>query len=100
MIHLKKGVKRKWKTFKRRGLENLRTSGKTLTGTSTLMLTTETGKGRTAMNNEKIMIEAVIKAFVGKLKEKEQSVKIGIAWEAVVTDKDIDELVKEICGDD
>ena len=52
------------------------------------------------MNNEKIMIEAVIKAFVGKLKEKEKSVKIGIAWEAVVTDKDIDELVKEICGDD
>ena len=52
------------------------------------------------MNNEKIMIEAVIKAFVGKLKEKEQSVKIGIDWEAVVTDKDIDELVKEICGND
>ena len=71
-----------------------------MTGTSTLMQITETGKGRTAMNNEKIMIEAVIKAFVGKLKEKEQSVKIGIEWEAVVTDKDIDELVKEICGDD
>ena len=52
------------------------------------------------MNNEKIMIEAVIKAFVGKLKEKEQSVKIGIEWEAAVTDKDIDELVKEVCGDD
>ena len=52
------------------------------------------------MNNEKIMIEAVIKALARKLKEKEQAVKIGIEWEAVVTDKDIDELVKEICGDD
>ena len=52
------------------------------------------------MNNEKIIIEAVIKAFVGKLKEKEQSVKIGIEWKAVVTDEDIDESVKEICGDD
>ena len=80
MIHLKKGVKRKWKTSKRRGLANRRASGKTLTSTSTLMQTTETGKGRTAMNNEKIMIEAVIKAFVGKLKEKEQAVKIGIEW--------------------
>lgn len=72
--------KRKWKTFKRRGLANQRTSGKTLTGTSTLMQITETGKGRTAMNNEKIMIEAVIKALARKLKEKEQAVKIGIEW--------------------
>lgn len=34
--------------------------------------------------------------FIKKLKEKEQSVKIGNEWKAVVTDEDIDELVKEI----
>lgn len=37
---------------------------------------------------------AAIKAFVQDLKEKEQSVKAGGEWIAVVTDKDID----KICG--
>lgn len=46
------------------------------------------------------MIEQSVKAFVEKLKEKEISVKIGNEWKAVVTNEDIDELVKEICGDD
>lgn len=48
------------------------------------------------MNNEKIMIEAVIKAFVGKLKEKEQSVKIGNEWKAVVRDVDIERIAAEM----
>lgn len=41
-----------------------------------------------------------LKNFAKVLKEKEQSVKIANEWKAVVTDEDIDESVKEICGDD
>lgn len=41
-----------------------------------------------------------LKNFAKVLKEKEQSVKIGNKWKAVVTDEDIDEFVKEVCGDD
>ena len=41
-----------------------------------------------------------LKNFAKLLKEKEQSVKIGNEWKAVVTDEDIDEFVKEVCGDD
>lgn len=41
-----------------------------------------------------------LKNFAKVLKEKEQSVKIGNEWKAVVTDEDIDEFVKEVCGDD
>lgn len=41
-----------------------------------------------------------LKNFAKLLKEKEQSVKIGNEWKAVVTDEDIDEFVKEIYGDD
>ena len=41
-----------------------------------------------------------LKNFAKVLKEKEQSVKIANEWKAVVTDEDIDEFVKEVCGDD
>ena len=51
---LKKGVKRKrkWKTFKRRGLANQRTSGKPPTDILTLMQTTETGSGENWLEKE------------------------------------------------
>lgn len=41
-----------------------------------------------------------VKEFVERLREKEISVKIGNEWKAVVTNEDIDELVKEICGNE
>ena len=46
------------------------------------------------------LMDETIKAFVERLKEKERPVKIGNEWKAVVTDEDIDEFVKEVCGDD
>lgn len=46
------------------------------------------------------LMDETIKAFVERLKDEERPVKIGNEWKAVVTDEDIDKLVKEICGDD
>ena len=37
--------------------------------------------------------ETVIKQFAKDLKEKEQSIKVGNEWVAIITDKDIDELL-------
>ena len=140
---LKKGVKRKWKTFKRHGLASQRTSGKTLTGTSTLMQTTETGKGRTAMNKQQEIEKMAFsicpmpqageyitdcskcgyngdcprqkyaKKFMEKgygnvraaVEDVAERIKMAFYYEfdelipSIMADK-IDELVKEICGDD
>ena len=135
--------KRKWKTFKRRGLASLRTSGKTLTGTSTLMQTTETGKGRTAMNKQQEIEKMAFsicpmpqageyitdcskcgyngdcprqkyaKKFMEKgygnvraaVEDVAERIKMAFYYEfdelipSRMADK-IDELVKEVCGDD
>lgn len=40
-----------------------------------------------------------VKEFAEKLRDKEFSVKIGSEWVAVVKSLDIDELVKEVCGE-
>ena len=40
-----------------------------------------------------------VKEFAEKLRDKEFSVKIGSEWCAVVKSRDIDELVKEVCGE-
>ena len=40
-----------------------------------------------------------MKEFAEKLRDKEFSVKIGAEWCAVVKSRDIDELVKEVCGE-
>lgn len=40
-----------------------------------------------------------VKAFAEKLRDKEFSAKIGAEWVAVVKSLDIDELVKEVCGE-
>lgn len=40
-----------------------------------------------------------VKEFAEKLRDKEFSVKIGAEWCAVVKSLDIDELVKEECGE-
>lgn len=42
--------------------------------------------------------QAVIE-FAEKLRDKEFSVKMGSEWCAVVKSRDIDELVKEMCGE-
>ena len=39
------------------------------------------------------------KEFAEKLRDKEFSVKMGSEWCAVVKSRDIDELVKEVCGE-
>lgn len=41
----------------------------------------------------------VVRAFAEKLRDKEFSVKIGTEWCTVVKSRDIDELVKEVCGE-
>ncbi len=41
----------------------------------------------------------VVKEFAEKLRDKEFSVKMGSEWCAVVKSRDIDELVKEMCGE-
>lgn len=41
----------------------------------------------------------VVKEFAEKLRDKEFSVKMGSEWCAVVKSRDIDELVKEVCGE-
>lgn len=40
-----------------------------------------------------------VREFAEKLRDKEFSAKIGSAWCAVVKSQDIDELVKEVCGE-
>lgn len=40
-----------------------------------------------------------VKAFAEKLRDKEFSVNIGTEWFAVVKSRDIDELVKDVCGE-
>lgn len=40
-----------------------------------------------------------MREFAEKLRDKEFSVKIGSEWFAVVKSRDIDELVKEVCGE-
>lgn len=40
-----------------------------------------------------------VREFAEKLRDKEFSVKIGSEWCAVVKSRDIDELVKEVCGE-
>lgn len=40
-----------------------------------------------------------VEGFAEKLRDKEFSVKIGAEWCAVVKSRDIDELVKEVCGE-
>lgn len=40
-----------------------------------------------------------VKEFAEKLRDKEFSVNIGTEWFAVVKSRDIDELVKEVCGE-
>lgn len=40
-----------------------------------------------------------VREFAEKLRDKEFSVKIGSDWCAVVKSRDIDELVKEVCGE-
>lgn len=51
-----------------------------------------------AEHNAAVRKQAV-RAFAEKLRDKEFSVKIGSAWFAVVKSRDIDELVKEECGE-
>lgn len=41
----------------------------------------------------------VVREFAEKLRDKEFSAKIGSEWCAVVKSRDIDELVKEMCGE-
>lgn len=41
----------------------------------------------------------VVKEFAEKLRDKEFSVKMGSEWCAVVKSRDIDEIVKEVCGE-
>ena len=40
-----------------------------------------------------------MREFAEKLRDKEVSVKMGSEWCAVVKSRDIDELVKEVCGE-
>lgn len=40
-----------------------------------------------------------VREFAEKLRDKEFSVKMGSEWCAVVKSRDIDELVKEMCGE-
>ena len=40
-----------------------------------------------------------VREFAEKLRDKEFSAKIGSEWVAVVKSLDIDELVKEVCGE-
>lgn len=40
-----------------------------------------------------------VREFAEKLRDKEFSVKIGSEWFAVVKSRDIDDLVREVCGE-
>lgn len=40
-----------------------------------------------------------VREFVEKLRDKEFSAKIGSEWVAVVKSLDIDEIVKDVCGE-
>ena len=44
-------------------------------------------------------VREVAEKIAEKLRDKEFSVKIGKEWVAVVKSRDIDELVKEVCGE-
>lgn len=45
------------------------------------------------VEHNQIVRKTVIKQFAKDLKEKEQSIKVGNEWVAIITDKDIDELL-------
>lgn len=65
-----------------------------------LISTKETGDTEIeffVQHNEKVR-KTVIKQFVKDLKEKEQSIKVGNEWVAIITDKDIDELLHKRYG--
>lgn len=55
----------------------------------------EIPKSAVALTSE----ERAVRAFAEKLRDKEFSAKIGSEWCAVVKSRDIDELVKEVCGE-
>lgn len=55
----------------------------------------EVPRGAAALTPE----ERAVRAFAEKLRDKEISVKMGSEWCAVVKSRDIDELVKEVCGE-
>lgn len=60
-----------------------------------LISTKETGDTEIEffVKHNQIVRKTVIKQFAKDLKEKEQSIKVGNEWVAIITDKDIDELL-------
>lgn len=60
-----------------------------------LISTKETGDTEIEffVKHNQIVRKTAIKQFAKDLKEKEQSIKVGNEWVAIITDKDIDELL-------
>lgn len=58
----------------------------------------ETNSGAIVLDGYRKQSDTV-KEFAEKLRDKEFSVKIGSEWFAVVKSRDIDEFVKEVCGE-
>lgn len=58
----------------------------------------ETNSGAIVLDGYRKQSDTV-REFVEKLRDKEFSAKIGSEWVAVVKSLDIDEIVKDVCGE-
>lgn len=63
----------------------------------TVALTPEEREEEMRLANEER--KQAVEDFAEKLRDKEVSVKMGSEWCAVVKSRDIDELVKDVCGE-